>query len=348
MCPTAFAAERRIVMENHKKTPQFLSLFMKVTQNITSCLQPDRIFDLIATELVALLDIDGVTVRLIDSSGEKLELKAASGLSRSYLNRGAIDAEEPVFKALQGEPIFIENALEDNRITFKEETRKEGIKSVLVVPIPIRGKVMGVLRLLTKKTYRFEPPEIKFVSSLAEQCGIAIENAQMFAKQETQLSYFILLHELGKLINSRGNLNDILAFIVTRLPEVMGLKAATIRFFESKGKLALKAAHGLSNTYLERGSLDKEPATYYLMQGEPVIIRDAKADVHTVYHKEARSEGIGSILAVPIGMGADSIGILRLLSSDIRHFTDADVRFAMTVGEQSAMAIKDVISRESV
>ena len=175
-------------MDHTNKSPRFLDLFMKVTQNITSCLDPDMIFELIATELVDMLDIDAVTVRLIDPAGEKLVLKAAAGLSDAYLNRGAIDTEEPVFKALQGEPIFIENAVEDDRIGYPDETRQEGIQSLLVVPIPIRGEIKGILRLLTKKPYRFDQSDIRFVSSLAAQCGVAIDNAQLFSRQETRRS----------------------------------------------------------------------------------------------------------------------------------------------------------------
>lgn len=56
----------------------------------------------------------------------------------------------------------------------------------------------------------------------------------------------------------------------------MHLKAATIRLFkEGKGTLELKAAYGLSKSYLERGPLDDEIATYYLKQGDPIVIPDA-------------------------------------------------------------------------
>ncbi|MBT3486678.1 MAG: GAF domain-containing protein [Desulfobacula sp.] len=132
-------------MEHIVKKSKFLDLFIEVTQTITSCLDLDEVFDLIPKNLVKTLDIDAATIRLIDSSREKLILKAAYGLSDDYLNRGAIDTEEPVFKALQGEPIFIENAVEDSRIVYHEETKKEGINSILVVPISIRGRVEGVL-----------------------------------------------------------------------------------------------------------------------------------------------------------------------------------------------------------
>ena len=155
------------------------------------------------------------------------------------------------------------------------------------------------------------------MAALGEQCGIAIENARIFEEQQVQLNYFDTIHAIGKAINSTYELDTILDMIVTRLPEVMNLKAATIRLIEEqKGTLELKAAHGLSKTYLERGPLDEELATYYLKQGEPIVIPDAKKDIHTKYHKEAELEGIGSILAVPITFRDEVIGILRLLTEE--------------------------------
>lgn len=320
---------------------KFLELFIEVTKTITSSLDPDELFALIARKIPEVFDVDAATIRLLDASGKHLVLRASCGLSDAYLNRGTIDTEEPVFKALKGEPIVIEDADQDPRINFPAATRQEGIKTILVVPIPIRGQINGILRLLTKHPRTYSSEEIAFVAALGEQCGIAIENARIFKDQQNQLTYFKAIHEIGKTINATYELDTILNLIVTRLPAIMDLKAATIRLIETpRGKLALKAAHGLSQAYLQRGPLDEELATYYLKQGEPMVIPDAQQDMHTLYHKEAAREGIRSILAVPITVQDEIIGILRLLTAKVRYFSPADINFALAVAEQSGVAIQ--------
>jgi GAF domain-containing protein len=331
-------------MELAKRKATFLDLFVEVTKAITSSRDVDEIFELVTRKIPEIVDVDAATIRLLDASGKNLILKGASGLSDDYLNRGAIDTEEPVFKALEGKPIVIENAADDPRIKYPEATRREGIQTVLVVPIPIRGQINGILRLLTKRPRTFTQDEIDFVAALGEQCGIAIENARIFEEQQAQLKYFALIHEIGKTINSTYELDKILDLVVTRLPAVMNLKAATIRLIEEKkGTLELKAAYGLSKSYLERGPLDEELATYYLKEGEPIVIPDAKKDIHTIYHKEAELEGISSILAVPITFQDEVIGILRLLTEEVRNFSHADINFAMAVAEQGGVAIQRAI-----
>ena len=292
------------------------------------------------------MNVDAATIRLLNPAGKRLKLLAAHGLSDAYLNRGAIDKEEPVFKALKGEPLVIEDAGNDPRINYPEETRREGIQTILVVPIPIRGKINGVLRLLSKSPRAFDPDEIKFAAAIGEQCGIAIENARAFEEQQQQLNYFKAICKIAKTINATYDLDTILDLIVTRVPAVMNLKAATIRLIETKkGVLKLKAAHGLSRQYLERGPLDDELATHYVRQGDPVLISDASKDIHTIYHKEAESEGIGSILAVPISVQNDIIGVLRLLTEEIRYFSDAEINFAMAVAEHGGLAIQRAIDK---
>jgi GAF domain-containing protein len=326
----------------HKTT--FLDLFIEVTKAITASLDLDEVFELITHKIPEVLQVDAATIRLLDASGKNLILRASHGLSESYLNRGTIDTEEPVFQALKGEPIFIEDAAHDERINYPEATLEEGIQTILVVPIPIRGKISGILRLLTTSPRTFRQEEIDFVAALGEQCGIAIENARIFEEQQSQLNYFKAIHEIGKKINATYELDQILDLIVTRLPAIMSLKAATIRLIEAnRGNLELKAAYGLSRSYLERGPLDEELATYYLKQGEPVVIPDAKKDIHTIYQKEAEAENISSILAVPISVQGDIIGILRLLTSEVRYFSDADVNFAMAVADLGGVAIQRAV-----
>jgi GAF domain-containing protein len=322
----------------------YLKLLLEVILAITSNLQTKEVFELIAGRLPEVFGVDAITIRLLDSSGKRLILHAASGLSDSYLGRGPLDAEESVMKALAGTPIAVYDASNDPRINYPEEAKLEGIQSILVVPITVRGSINGVLRLLTKIPRKFDPQEIEFASALADQCGIAIDNARTYEAQQRQLNYFKALYAIGKAVNATHELDQILDLIVKRLPEVMNLKACTIRLREpDKQGLELKAAYGLSQSYLDRGPLDDELATYYIMKGEPVLIPDATVDIHTIYHKEAASEGIGSVLAVPIIIAEETIGMLRLLTSEVRYFSDADINFAMTVGEQCGVAIQRAI-----
>jgi GAF domain-containing protein len=323
----------------------FLQLLLDVTKAITSNLNPAEVFELIVRKVPQAVGVDAATLRLLDPSGKKLVLQAAFGLSESYLGRGPVDAEASVLQALAGAPTAVYDAATDPLIHYHDAARDEGIKSILVAPVVIRGRVEGILRLLTRTPRVFEPTETEFVSALAEQCGIAIENARAYQTQSRQITYLKALAEIGKAISSTHELDDILNLIVRRMPEVMNLKACTIRLIEAAdGRLQLKAACGLSDAYLRRGALDEELATHYILLGEPVMIPDATVDLHTIYHKEAAAEGVASILAVPITVRDEPIGMMRLLTKEVRYFSEADINFAMAVAEQGGVAIQNAVA----
>ncbi|HET6516463.1 MAG TPA: GAF domain-containing protein, partial [Thermodesulfovibrionales bacterium] len=106
------------------------------------------------------------------------------GLSETYLNKGPVDAERSVADALDGRPVTIYDVTTDPRIVYKEEAKKEGIGSMLVVPMIFRGTVIGVMRILTKKKRIFHEDEIEFATALAEQAAIAIEYAKIFSPKD--------------------------------------------------------------------------------------------------------------------------------------------------------------------
>jgi PAS domain S-box-containing protein len=335
--------------DSHPEKDSFLGLFQEVTRLITSTLKVDSVLDVIAKKIPDVLGVDAATIRLLDPAGTKLILHAAHGLSREYLDRGPVDAEKSVMKALAGSPVAIYDAASDRRINYSNAAQKEGVKSILVAPIPIRGKISGVLRLLTRDHRHFKEQEIEFVTALAEQCGIAIENARVHEDQQQQIQFFKTLHNISKALNSALQLQEVLDLMVTRLPEVMDLKGCTIRLLEpGKVQLDLMAASGLSQEYLGRGSIDDELSTHHTLKGEPVVIFDATTDSRIRYQKEAAREGVASILAVPIVVKKKTIGVLRLLTARPRNFTDAEINFAMAVAEQSGIAIQNAIGYNKI
>jgi two-component system, NtrC family, sensor kinase len=331
------------------KTVDFLHLFQKVTRMITSTLDVDQVLNVIVQKIPEVIGVDAATIRLLDPGGEKLLLLASYGLSHEYLNRGPIDAEQSVSKALTGTPVAIYDALSYPHIQFHEATKKEGIKSLLIAPIIMKDKIAGVLRLLTKKPRRFKNSEMEFIAALAEQCGVAIENARIYEEQNRQIRYLKSLEEIGKVINSTFQLQEVLDFIVGKIPDVMDLKGCTIRLLDPvKGHLDLVAASGLSEEYLGRGSIDDELGTHQAMTGKPVIIHDAPSDPRITYRDDAKKEGIASILAVAIVVKKRIIGVLRLLTSEKRNFSDAQINFATAIAEQGGIAIQNAKSYSKI
>ncbi len=170
----------RVFEKTISKEKQYLRVFEEVTKAVSSTLDLDEVLNLIVKKLPAVMNLKAATIRLLDKTGEKLWLVAAHGLSKEYLNRGPVDSEENVREALQLKPVAIYDVTTDVRIKYQKEAEREGIKSMLTLPIIARGKLIGIMRLLTDVYRDFTDEEIRFAASLAEVCGTAIDNARLY------------------------------------------------------------------------------------------------------------------------------------------------------------------------
>ncbi|MBF0328075.1 MAG: GAF domain-containing protein [Nitrospirae bacterium] len=159
---------------------EYLRVFEEVTKVVSSTLKLDEVLYLIVRKLPEAMDLKGATIRLLDEESKLLEPVAAFGLSKKYLSKGPVDMEENIRVALQKGPVAIFDVSNDQRILYQKEAVEEGIKSMLTLPIIVKEKVIGILRLFTDKPRMFSEEDIAFSASLAEVCGTAIENARMY------------------------------------------------------------------------------------------------------------------------------------------------------------------------
>ncbi len=160
----------------------FFRELREISRLVNSTLDLDRILKTIVDKLPGITGVKGCTIRLLHPATNRLELAAASGLSEEYLSRGSISREDSIFKVLKGEPVSIYDAQNDPRVDYHEAIKKEGIQSILVIPISNESEIIGVLRLLSTEPHFFTAMEINFAVTVAEEGGNAIQKARTYRK----------------------------------------------------------------------------------------------------------------------------------------------------------------------
>lgn len=134
---------------------------------------------LVCRKVVEATAADAASLRLLDEQHETLALAAHHGLSKDYLDKGNVIASKSIADTLQGQTVWIEDATTDPRVAFPEDNRREGILSILSVPLDLRGEVIGVLRLYFRHQPEIGEDDVRFCTILAEQSALAIENARL-------------------------------------------------------------------------------------------------------------------------------------------------------------------------
>jgi GAF domain-containing protein len=149
---------------------------------ISSSLELDRVLQSIVSSITEAMQVKACGLRLLDSDTGQLRLSAVCGLSGGYLAKGPVEVvHSPVdSEALAGTPVFIPDIRTDTRFQYQEAAMREGIVSVLCVPLEVRGSAIGVMRVYTNEPTTFHEDDVQFLSVLASLAALAIENARLY------------------------------------------------------------------------------------------------------------------------------------------------------------------------
>ncbi len=185
--------EESVAMLRLFKNP-YLQGFMNISRTVTSTLEYRKVLEVIVAEVAKIFQAKGCTLLLLNKDKTRLDQVAAYGLSEKYLEKGPVYAEKSISETTSSSPVQIYDVENDPRVQYPAEAVQEGIGSILAVPIVIRDRVIGSMRIFTAKKRRFHKYEVEYALAVAEQCGIAIENALMYSKGKEK--YRSLLSEV--------------------------------------------------------------------------------------------------------------------------------------------------------
>lgn len=156
----------------------------KVSQTITSDLYLEDILKLIVTVTAETMDSKICSLMLIDDKTRELVLKATQSMSEGYNKKPNFKIGEGIAgrAALENKPKAVYDLSKESEYKSKDIAAKEGLKSLLSVPLAVKGKVIGVLNNYTSYPHKFTKTEIDVMTTVANQAAIVIENAALMVK----------------------------------------------------------------------------------------------------------------------------------------------------------------------
>jgi GAF domain-containing protein len=152
---------------------------LKITSAISSTRDPEEVVLVTVESVKHAMDVKGCALFLVDRKADELKLGASYGLSDEYLDKGPVSALKSIAASLDEGPVAIYDVTDDPRLQYPTAAVKEGIASILSVPILSQGNAIGALRLYTAESWKFTLEDVNFVQAVAQIAGMAIEMCRM-------------------------------------------------------------------------------------------------------------------------------------------------------------------------
>ena len=222
-----------------------------------------------------------------------------------------------------------------------------GVRTFMAVPMLKENEPIGAFLLARQEVRPFTDKQIALVTNFAAQAVIAIENARLLNELRESLQQQTATADVLRVIsNSPTNIQPVLDAIVQTAGELCASEYA-IFFRLQDGKYHVAASNNTAAEYvkyltehpisIDRGSLVGRTA----LERRSVHIPDCLADPEYTWHEYARVGKHRSMLGVPLLRDGAPIGVIGLLRTSVRPYTEKQIELVTTFADQAVIAIEN-------
>jgi signal transduction protein with GAF and PtsI domain len=173
----------RLYDEMTRKARQLDTLSL-VSETVVSNRVIEDVMQLIVTMTAQMMQSKICSIMLLDHPTGELRIVATQSLSEQYRLKPNLKIGQSISgRAVQERrPIIVPNVIHDRNYMYPDMAKKEGLCSLLSIPMMIREKAVGVINSYTSTPHMFTTDEVKLMQAIANQAAIAIEHTTLIEK----------------------------------------------------------------------------------------------------------------------------------------------------------------------
>jgi len=343
---TAIALQNARLFEETHRRAQELEGINEVGRAITSVLDQEAVLRQVVDVTKSRFDHYFVSILLMEDDQLILQDSSTIGDSDVRLEGGKViidpqtDASLAAEAARTGQPVLVNDVLSDPRYLAVPELADT--RSEVDMPMTVKGRVTGVLNVQSDQPNAFSQTDVALLQSLANQAGVAIENARLFEETQRRMSEIQLLHDVGLAAASEARLEETLQSIAEALAAAREADLVALMLLdEESNTLGLDAGVGYPSGVVghERIPVGQGVTGWVIEHGEPALVPDMRQDSRCV-----GLEGVGltlrSELCVPLAIGSRIIGVINMEDRQVNAFTDNDVRLLTALASNVSVFVE--------
>jgi PAS domain S-box-containing protein len=328
--------------EESRRRNKDLAALNAIAATVSSSLNLQEVLERALDQVLAVTGVDAGAIYLLDQQAGRLVLSTYRGVPKELADKVCILQmnESLAGQAVQsGEPVVVDDLSEDPRVTATLAS-EEGICSAAAIPIKSRENVQGVMHIASHKYHPFSPEEVWLYTAIANQIGVAMENARLYEQSWRQVQELSTLEEIARQINATLNVEQILELVLNRALQMTSAEAGAIDLLDrQQNTLSMLAGQGfpVEVCHTRPWSLDQGVIGRVVRSGQPALIADVSQDPDYV----AVLPQTHSLLAAPMVSQGEVSGVIVLESPQVAAFGQEDLWFLLGLAGHTAIALEN-------
>lgn len=225
-----------------------------------------------------------------------------------------------------------------------EDDEKQNPKSAVSAPILTRDRLVGILTLVHPKPGFFTSEHVALVKAIADQAGIAVLNARLYAESQRNAEVMTTLAKSAAGISVSLKLEDVFMGILEQIDLALHVQAVELTLIDQQtGSLERRALRGWPEVPSARlpHKLERGISFWVVNHDEGVIIPDASKDTRfDPQTDQTKGVTIKSILCAPIHYRGKVIGTLQANNPVEREFDQDSLLILTGIANLAGTAIR--------
>jgi diguanylate cyclase (GGDEF)-like protein len=331
-------------------------IVFEVGQTLTSSLVLEDVLATVARQIGEAMDVVSVDIHNFEAETETLIYEAGwnrDGLSDeelAYVGTRVSIADRPDWRRVTDERLTVACHIDDPDLPPEEHEAlaKWGYKSTIDAPLMYGDEVFGVIGFSeTRYVRRFSAEELQLFDKLRRLAAVAIHHAKMFRAQEERNRRMAALLDASRAITSTVDLAEILDLVAGQALKVVGATQSSIFEFDRDADALVYRARCVGGDILlsdELGSvypLADHPGERTILESAVIVEEHlSQTDLDAGRRASMKRFGEQTCLSVPLAVGQEPLGTLRLYDMEKeRHFDDDERGLLMGLAELAGAAI---------
>ncbi|OGQ22134.1 MAG: hypothetical protein A3C54_07305 [Deltaproteobacteria bacterium RIFCSPHIGHO2_02_FULL_60_17] len=331
-----------------------LSALYDVTAAVNQSLELDTILKEVIKKITEVFRFDATRILLLDPQTEQLNLRASFEVHPEFwaqvrtfkLGQGVVGTV-----AKTGEPLIFEDALNDPRykaLSHSKATQSAGFSFFAVFPIKARGRTGGTIVVIGQKPRKLTADEVRLLTSMADQIGVAVENTTLFEETVARAKELSVLYDVTAAVNQSLDIDSVLGEVCQKVLEVTYFDAARVYLVDGGSRqLRLRSHQGITQEFAAQTATDiiGEGINGHAAEtGEPLVFGDIQTDplyAEIARGKAAQRAGFRGLIVIPLKAKERVIGVINFLSRNAREFSAKDVALFSSIANEIGVALEN-------